>query len=83
MPRHVYANPKCPEVIHTKDILALTIYYIILQICPILALGMYILCFPKIENDKRLFVGGRQYDRYRKIMARFLKAHMEELLSRG
>ena len=48
-PRHVYANPKSP------------------QVCPILSLGIYLLCLPPQQRQRKLFPGSNQYDRYQKF----------------
>jgi hypothetical protein len=54
-PRHVYANPKMPEI------------------CPITCLGMYWLCFEFDDTNHQLFPGTRQYDRFRKLLARCVR----------
>ena len=38
------------------------------EICPILSLGIYFLCHPTIFQQRRLFPGGSQYDRYGVIL---------------
>jgi hypothetical protein len=53
-PRHIYANPKCPEI------------------CPILSLGIYLVCLPPLVAQKKLFPGSSQYDRYRKFLIRHM-----------
>jgi hypothetical protein len=40
------------------------------EISPLLALGIYWLCYPIDENVAQLFPGGCQYDRFRKILCR-------------
>jgi hypothetical protein len=45
------------------------------EICPILSLGLYFLCYPFAENY--LFPGGKQYDRYRQNLSKVLR--QEEL----
>jgi hypothetical protein len=59
-PRHIYANPKCPEI------------------CPILSLGIYLVCLPPLVAQKKLFPGSSQYDRYRKFLIRHLTQYDEE-----
>jgi hypothetical protein len=41
------------------------------EICPILALGIYWLCFSFDPGELHLFAGSRQYDRFRKTLAKF------------
>lgn len=55
------------------------------EICPILALGLYWLCFPIDASINRLFPGNNQYDRFRNILVRILDTNdgKEMLLSRG
>ncbi|KAI9908212.1 hypothetical protein PsorP6_003466 [Peronosclerospora sorghi] len=43
------------------------------DVCPILALGVYWLCFPFGRKQKKLFPGNSQYDRFRKILQRCLE----------
>jgi integrase len=67
-PRHIYANPKCP------------------QICPILSLGIYLICLPPHIGQKKLFPGEKQYDRYRKFLLRHLTEYdmqTSDLTARG
>jgi hypothetical protein len=45
------------------------------EICPILSLGMYWLCFPFGPRSTQLFPGSNQYDRFRKLLARCLAMH--------
>ena len=40
------------------------------EICPILSLGIYLMCYG--VGDTLLFPGGKQYDRYRQSMSKFL-----------
>lgn len=56
-PRHVYANPLMPEI------------------CPILALGMYLICHPGVLHGEKheLFPGGKQYNRFREILAKTMQ----------
>jgi hypothetical protein len=52
---------------------------IVPEICPILSLGIYLLCFPM--DDTHLFPGGKQYDRYRQNLTKVLKEeHMLSVL---
>ena len=51
--------------------------------CPITALGIYLLCFD-INTNGKLFPGSAQYERFRKILNKVLKAScLHELKSRG
>ena len=59
-PRHVYANPTCP------------------QICPILNLAMFLLCFPLQSNQVKLFHGSSQYERFRKQLDNTLQNKCQE-----
>lgn len=43
-------------------------------ICPILSLGVYLLCFPPLKSQKALFPGGSQEERFRQIFSRFLQS---------
>ena len=54
------------------------------QICPILSMGIYFLCFP-LWNEKKIFPGGNQYDRFRKILSRLLEEEdvKNRLMERG
>ena len=54
------------------------------EVCPILALGMYWLCYG-FSDDKHLFSGNNQYDRYRKLLQKCLKMPevAEELRRKG
>jgi hypothetical protein len=47
------------------------------EICPILSLGIYLMSFG--VGERLLFPGGKQYDRYRQSMSKFLAS--EELVS--
>jgi hypothetical protein len=40
------------------------------EICPILSIALYWLCFDFDENNNKLFPGKDQYDRFRKILKR-------------
>ncbi len=40
------------------------------EICPILSLGIYWMCYSFEEADHQLFQGSSQYDRFRKLLAR-------------
>lgn len=48
------------------------------QVCPVLSLGIYLICFPPIDNTIRLFegscllkiIGSKQYERFRQLMLR-------------
>lgn len=55
------------------------------QICPILALGMYWLSVPIKEDQRALFTGGNQYDRFRKALLHVLQTETgsTHLESRG
>ena len=65
-PRHLYANPTCP------------------QICPVLNLPIYLLCFPIQDSQVKLFHGSSQYERFRKQLDKNLKLNcLAELDSRG
>jgi integrase len=56
------------------------------EICPILALGLYLLCVP-LEGgcNMKLFPGGNQYDRFRRLLTRVLESEdgLQELANRG
>lgn len=43
------------------------------EICPILALGIYLLTFPLQASQLSLFPGSNQYDRYSKLLQRVFK----------
>ena len=55
------------------------------EICPILALAIFWLCFGFVERETQLFPGSNQYERFRKYLARVvLYEHiLEELERRG
>ena len=54
------------------------------EICPILSLGLYLICFPLEQDQVKLFPGASQYDRYRKCLDRILaREGLQELESRG
>ena len=55
------------------------------HICPILALGMYWMCFRFCRSNQKLFDGVNQYDRFRKLLNRVLSFSdiQEELLRMG
>ena len=42
------------------------------EICPILSLGIYWLCYSFDPSSNRLFPGANQYDRFRKLLSRCL-----------
>ena len=42
------------------------------EVCPILSLGVYLLCFSPESDASQLFPGAGQYDRYSKILHRLL-----------
>jgi integrase len=54
-------------------------------ICPILALGLYLICFPSVLEQNDLFPGGSQYERFRHNLNSLLrKQHVAaELVARG
>ena len=57
---------------------------IIPEICPVLALGVYLICFPIEKENLFLFPGNSQYDRYRKVLGRICENEAKaELESRG
>ncbi len=42
------------------------------EICPVLSLGVYLLCFPVTsESEHKLFPGSTQFNRFSKILKRF------------
>ena len=45
------------------------------EICPILALGIYLICQPGVFQGQHLFPGGRQYNRFREILAETMQHH--------
>lgn len=52
------------------------------EICPILALAIYLACHPIAQDQVFLFPGGHQYERYVKFMDRFLnQPHVVALLA--
>jgi hypothetical protein len=71
-------RPKDPRHIYANPIMP--------EICPVLSLGIYLLCFPPANADQKpLFPGSSQYDHYRKVFTKFLDIPKvtEELVSRG
>lgn len=52
-------------------------------VCPILALGMYLICFQGKEPSMHLFPGTNQYDRYSKSLQALLEANKRECERRG
>lgn len=58
-------RPRDPRHIYANPIIP--------AVCPLLALGVYWLCYPPQSNQKNLFPGNSQYDRFRKILSKFLK----------
>ena len=48
-------------------------------ICPILSLGIYLLCFPIQASAVHLFPGGNQEDRYSKVLRRMLQNNQASL----
>ena len=48
------------------------------EVCPILSLGIYMLCLGIGCDNERLFPGGAQYDRYRRIMSNLLDEDNEQ-----
>lgn len=54
------------------------------EICPILAMAIYLICFPDLEQPQ-LFPGNNQYERYRKALERLLNTDnvKKELNARG
>ena len=42
------------------------------EICPILSLAIYFLCFPVDPDTRQIFGGGNQDDRYRRLLTRVL-----------
>jgi hypothetical protein len=55
------------------------------EICPVLALGVYWMCFEVDSEDAQLYPGKNQYERFRKILKRCaqLDEIAEELEGRG
>lgn len=49
------------------------------EICPMVAIGVYWLCFEFQSDEKKFFSGHRQYDRFRKIFERLLTDSSDEL----
>jgi hypothetical protein len=43
------------------------------HVCPLLALGMYWLCYDFESNQRLLFHGNKQYERFRKVLVRVLR----------
>jgi hypothetical protein len=70
-------KPRDPRHIYANPILP--------DICPVLSLGIYLLCFPSSLSKTKLFDGKDQYDRFRKIMGRTFenKECIAELSRRG
>lgn len=52
------------------------------EICPVLSLGLYLLCFPFSPNGIKLFPGRNQYERFLVKVDKWLKIK-EVLFSRG
>jgi integrase len=48
------------------------------SICPVLSLGIYLLCLPPQVEERKLFPGSSQYDRYRKFLIRHFNQYEEE-----
>lgn len=42
------------------------------SICPILSLGIFLLCYPQARDVPKVFSGNDQYDRFRKILQKLL-----------
>jgi hypothetical protein len=57
-------RPKDPRHVYANPILP--------EVCPLLALGMYWLCFGFSKEEGALFPGSNQYERFRKILYRTL-----------
>jgi hypothetical protein len=55
------------------------------SICPILALGLYLICFPNVLEESNLFPRGCQYERFRHNLNSLLKKPdvAAELVPRG
>ena len=55
------------------------------EVCPVLSLGVYLLCFPPSPECTQLFPGHKQDDRYSKILKRLLTLpdHVEEVRTMG
>jgi integrase len=55
------------------------------SICPILAFGLYLICFPNVLEESDLFPGGSQYERFRhNLNSLFKKSDVaSELHARG
>ena len=55
------------------------------EICPILALAIFWLCFGFVDGETQLFPGSNQYERFRKYLARVVLYDniLEELERRG
>ena len=43
------------------------------EICPILALGIYLMSFPSVLEGSNLFPGGEQYDRFRRTLSEIVR----------
>jgi hypothetical protein len=68
-------RPRDPRHIYANPVLP--------HVCPVLSLGIYMMCFP--PTTTRIFPGNDQYDRYRRVLARLLLLEntKNELVSRG
>jgi hypothetical protein len=53
------------------------------SICPILSLGIYWTCYEFEKDNNDLFVGSKQYERFRKILGRILDSMSDQLLELG
>ena len=55
------------------------------QICPILNLAIFLICFPLQTDQVKLFHGSSQYERFRKQLEKTLKGQQceDELSARG
>ena len=43
------------------------------SVCPILSLGIYLLCFPEVLTQQSLYPGEKQYDRFRRLLSNVLQ----------
>lgn len=69
-------RPKDPRHIYANPINPM--------ICPILSLGLYLLCLPDIAGVNQLFPGGGQYERFRQIFLQILSENaLQEVHARG
>lgn len=58
-------RPRDPRHIYANPLLP--------AVCPMLALGIFWLCFPPESDQVKLFLGSSQYDRYIKLFKRLLE----------